>query len=98
MTVREVRSPFARDMLEPIDEMTVVQFDRPLRTEDYGGLAVVLEDRPAVTLRVHGPFDGPDGPADLGFLVHFPRLERLALDLSNLRDLDGLGTSHRPPR
>ncbi len=79
-----VRSPLnVPELRQALSNVDRVQFDDPLSRDDYVELARLLEDHPAVTLRVFGT---DQSLARLEFLQHFPRLRRLYI--SCLKDVD----------
>ncbi len=69
--------------LEP--EVRVVQFDGPLSEGELRQAAAIVLPRPDVWLRVY-----PRAAENLSFLRHFEGLQKLSLDIYDLKSLDGL--------
>jgi hypothetical protein len=66
----------------------IVQFFKPLAQSEYETLATALLGRPDVCLRVYRQFGAEF--RDLDFLSHFPHVRRLAIDLFELSNIEGL--------
>jgi hypothetical protein len=86
---RLVRSPLAEEMLAPIESgCDLVVVGGELTDNEYGRVARLLEDHPAVTLRVRSD------QTTLDFLRHFPRLRRFDAAIPRLESWTGL--AHLP--
>src|SRR5437899_12717376 len=86
--LREVRSPVTAAQLRPLSpECRTVQFSEPLTETDHEKLAKFVRNYPRVQFRVYGHYFAK---CDLGFLLHYPRVRHLAVEVFGLKDLDGL--------
>lgn len=88
---REVTPPLTAQMLEPLPEDCLgILFDQPLADEEYRALAALLERHPAKELYALQLASAPNPISGLGFLRHFPNLQRFACNLHPLQSFDGI--------
>lgn len=88
---REVAPPLTAQMLEPLPEDCLgILFDQPLADEEYRALAALLERHPAKELYAVQLASAANPITDLGFLRHFPNLQRFACNLHPLQSFDGI--------
>jgi hypothetical protein len=88
---REVTSPLTPQMLEPMPEDCLgILFSEPLADEEYRALAAVLERQPDKKLYALQLSSAPHPITSLGFLRHFPNLERFTCNLHPLESFDGI--------
>ena len=89
MSFYELVSPVTAAELERLDgALRVIQFASALSDADYRLLSEWLRERPGITLRVYGSYDG--SIANLDFLRWFPNLKRFRVDIYRLDSIDGL--------
>jgi hypothetical protein len=86
---RDVRPPFGEQDLRALPpECEAVQFTSLPSDADLERLAGVIADRPDVLLRAYGSYDG--SIRDLEFLRFFSDRRRIAVDVFELEDMNGL--------
>lgn len=88
---REVTSPLTAQMLAPLPEdCQGIRFSEPLADEEYRALATMLERQPDKKLYALQLSSAPNPITDLGFLRHFPNLQRFTCNLHPLESFEGI--------
>lgn len=77
-----------RELARLDDRSQFVQFSSALSEADYQLVGDWVHDRPQVTLRAYGSYDG--SITNLDFLRWFPNLKRFRADIYSLDNIDGL--------
>jgi hypothetical protein len=78
-------------MLAPLPkECLGILLDQPFADEEYRALAALLERHPEKELYALQLASAPNPITNLGFLRHFPNLQRFACNLHPLQSFDGI--------
>jgi hypothetical protein len=86
--LRELNPPLDAKSLRPLSKrVETLQFRKRLTDDEHQQVAKLLRNRPDVTLRVYAI---PNRMRDLRFLRHYPFAKKVAIDLYDLKSIEGV--------